>query len=533
LGAAFYGLGSVLRTLVLMALLRLHRPEHLRERDPAKLGRILGLDRAPEVKTLRRKVHRLCRSEQAAELMAQWAQHQVAQCSEGARAVYVDGHVQVYHGKEKIGQVYCNQARRVVKGRTENWVHLPGGTPLLSLCSPFNESLSGVLPEAMAQASALCGGKPITAVFDRGGWSTETFERIVRDGHHFATYRKGKFEAWGAEAFEERETRIGHRTYSRAPCLRELELEVYEKRAKGGKGPRRHRKSGRKLQLREVRLWRADGGETSILTSRRDLDAVGIARLQLDRWGAQENAFKYMLAEFDLDSLWVYGSQELPEEVDHPDPVRGRLEKELKGLQARRKELLARIWRQLPQEARRESGEEKIPERIARWATRGRGRKEALALQELERRIQEAGNRLEEAPRRENARLGGYRQLKTEAKLLLNLVKMVAYELETQLCGLLAPAYANAAKEKRALIAAALRTTGSLRLAPGELIVRLDPQASPNRTRAINALLEQLDRRRARYPGSHRVIRFEPTPCPEPPPRPKRSASPKPRPNPN
>jgi hypothetical protein len=525
LGPAFYGLRTVLSTLVTMTLLRLHRPERLREQDPVKLGRVLGLDRSPEVKTLRRKVHRLCHREKAAELMARWAEHQVGQSSGGGRVVLIDGHVQVYHGREKIGQVYCNQARRVVKGRTENWVHLPGGTPLLSLNSAFNGSLSAALPEAMGRASALCGGEPITAVFDRGGWSTELFEAIVREGHHFLTYRKGNFERWGAEGFEARETVIGRRTCPRAPALRELELAVYEKCGLDPKGRTRYRNTGRKLPLREVRLWREDGGETSILTSRRDLDAVQIATLQLSRWGAQENGFKYLLAEYDLDSLWVYGGQELPPGVDHPDPEHRRVEKQLQGLQARRKELLARIWRQLPREPEGKPTGPALPERIARWAARAGGQKEVGALQELEAQIQEATERLERTPGRESARLGGYRQLKTEAKLLLNLIKMVAFDLESQLCELLAPAYANAEKEKRTLIAAALRTTGGLRLAPGELIVQLDPQASPNRTRAINAVLEQLNRRKARFPGSHRVIRFELTPCPEPPLGPKGSAS--------
>jgi hypothetical protein len=40
-----------LLTLLLMALLRIKRPEQLKERDPAAFGRLLGLDRAPEVKT--------------------------------------------------------------------------------------------------------------------------------------------------------------------------------------------------------------------------------------------------------------------------------------------------------------------------------------------------------------------------------------------------------------------------------------------------------------------------------------------------
>ena len=59
LGPAFYGLRTSLLTLLLMALWRIKRPEGLKEHSPQDLGRVLGLDRAPEVKTLRRKLARL------------------------------------------------------------------------------------------------------------------------------------------------------------------------------------------------------------------------------------------------------------------------------------------------------------------------------------------------------------------------------------------------------------------------------------------------------------------------------------------
>ena len=58
IGPAFFGLRTTMVALVLMALLRIKRPEGLKERSPGTLGRILGLDRAPEVKTLRRKLKR-------------------------------------------------------------------------------------------------------------------------------------------------------------------------------------------------------------------------------------------------------------------------------------------------------------------------------------------------------------------------------------------------------------------------------------------------------------------------------------------
>ena len=59
LGPAFYGLRTTLVAYVLLALLRIPRPEMLKEYSPGELGRLVGLDRMPEVKTLRRKLARL------------------------------------------------------------------------------------------------------------------------------------------------------------------------------------------------------------------------------------------------------------------------------------------------------------------------------------------------------------------------------------------------------------------------------------------------------------------------------------------
>ena len=55
----FYRLQPVVLTLLFLALLRDPRAEGLTRLTPADLGRLLGLDRAPEVKTLRRKLGEL------------------------------------------------------------------------------------------------------------------------------------------------------------------------------------------------------------------------------------------------------------------------------------------------------------------------------------------------------------------------------------------------------------------------------------------------------------------------------------------
>ena len=102
IGPAFYGLRTTLLTLLFMALLRIKRPEHLKERDPAAFGSLLGLDRAPEVKTLRRRLTRLAAHHCAEQLGAELARLRVDQRGHLMGFLYVDGHVRAYHGQRAI-----------------------------------------------------------------------------------------------------------------------------------------------------------------------------------------------------------------------------------------------------------------------------------------------------------------------------------------------------------------------------------------------------------------------------------------------
>ena len=59
------------------------------------------------------------------------------------------------------------------------------------------------------------------------------------------------------------------------------------------------------------------------------------------------------------------------------------------------------------------------------------------------------------------------------------------------------------------MIREALTTSGDVHLAPGELLIRLDPLTAPRRTQALAALCDQLTAARARYPGTDLVLRYE------------------------
>jgi transposase len=111
LGPAFYGLRTSLLTLLLMALWRIKRPEGLKEYSPQDLGRVLGLDRAPEVKTLRRKLARLAAVGQAAQFGQALAQQRVALRGAALGFLYTDGHVRVYHGQHTLPKTHVARMR--------------------------------------------------------------------------------------------------------------------------------------------------------------------------------------------------------------------------------------------------------------------------------------------------------------------------------------------------------------------------------------------------------------------------------------
>jgi hypothetical protein len=79
LGPAFCGLRTTLVASVLLTLLRISRPETLKEYSPGDLGRIVGLDRMPEVKTLRRQLARLAAMKRSRELGLEMARLRIAE----------------------------------------------------------------------------------------------------------------------------------------------------------------------------------------------------------------------------------------------------------------------------------------------------------------------------------------------------------------------------------------------------------------------------------------------------------------------
>ena len=273
LGPAFYGLRTSLLTLLLMALWRIKRPEALKEHSPQDLGRVLGLDRAPEVKTLRRKLAQLAACGRAAQFGRALAQRRVARRASAMGFLYVDGHVRVYHGHHRLPKAHVARMRLSMPATSDYWVNDQAGDPLFVVTAEANAGLVKMLPGILAEVRTLIGKRRVTVVFDRGGYSPKLFLQILEAGFDLLTYRKGRCPRIPRKCFRPHRTRQNGKMIYYNLADQEVRL------LKG------------KLRLRQVTRRMDNGHQTPILTSRRDLPTAQVAYHIFERW-RQENFFK-------------------------------------------------------------------------------------------------------------------------------------------------------------------------------------------------------------------------------------------------
>lgn len=490
LGPAFYGLRTTLVTLLLMALLRVKRPEGLKERSPRQLGQVLGLDRAPEVKTLRRKLARLAAHGQAAELGRALARHRVATRGHALGFLYVDGHVRAYHGGREIPKAHVARMRISMPATTDYWVHDAQSEPLFVVPTEANRGLVQVLPGVLAEVRELVGERRVTVVFDRGGWSPKLFARILADGFDVLTYRKAPYRPVPMSRFRRHRATIDGRALDYWLADQPVRLEY---------GPRGKRK---RLSLRQVTRVRESGHQTPILTSRRDLSALEVAYRMFERWG-QENFFKYLREEFALDALVDYAAEPADAERHVPNPERKKLDAEIRQARAHLEQLQAHYGL-----AALENPERRRPTM--------RGFKIANAdlsarLRQAMRRIHELETKRATLPTRvpvQEVVAADIVKLAVERKHLTDLVKMVAYQAEGDLVRLLAPHYRRTEQEGRTLIHSALAAGGDLHVTATGLTVALDPLSSPHKTRALAAVCDALNATATHFPATRLRMRF-------------------------
>lgn len=503
LPAGYYPLETIFLVIALTALGRVGSLEALRYQPPGEWGKLLGLDRIPEVRTLREKIELLC---QDGQMVRQWsstlAQEWMEAQPESAGTLYIDGHVRVYHGSlTALPRRYVARQRLCLRGTTDYWVNAMDGQPFFVVTQAADPGLLKVLEEQIVprllkevpgqpteeQLAADLRLARFTLIFDRAGYSPEFFERMWALRIAVITYHKFPAGQWEESEFILQKVRLINGE--------EVELPLAERGVRLSNG----------LWVREIRQRDETGHQTAILATdyRRGLGGVAVAMFA--RW-CQENFFQYMSQHYGLDRLIEYGTEPLPETTSVVNPV----------------------WRTKDQAVRRERafllreqaqfGGLKAPESADAQAMADFEKQKGRVLEQIQRREQQIEQLkaerkaaakhvlLKDLPQAER-----FCQLRTAKKHFVDTIKLIAYRAETALVQVVREKLARQ-DDARALVRQVFASAVDLAPDPGQktLTVRLHRLSSAAHDQVLEHLCAELNESETTFPGTDLRLIFEP-----------------------
>jgi hypothetical protein len=480
-----FGVRAVTLSMLFMTLLRKPTVESAKHLRRPEFGVLVGTDRAPCVKTLRRKLDALAAQVQAAEFGRRLARQWVEAGIVATRYLYVDGHMKVYTGKRRLQEFYNSQRRLAIPGVHAYFVGDRNGRPLLYVNEKLPAYLGNAVPDIVAAIRQVVGKRKFTLIFDRGGFDHKLFMWLDKERIGFVTYQQGSPNL-PESTFSRREARFEGRRIR-------LDMAEDNRGWVNGRGP-----------WRRVVVRAKDGRQIPIITNLR-LRAPLLACLMVVRW-RQENFFKYMDAHYGLDHLISYGAEEADPEALVPNPELRRLEPQISELRQQAAKLKVSLGDAVLEKDR---GRSVRGLRIAQRGAVGRLR----ALEADIGRLKVAHKAL---PKKVTiAESGTGRQvLRGEHKAIVDRIKITAYNAEEWLLERLERHYPNS-NDVRDLLRSFAELPGEIRTTDRGVTVTLEAPDTPIHCRALRGLVADLNGMGATYPGtgipvSYRVRRRRP-----------------------
>ena len=497
----FYGVVHVLLLMGFLALARVKSLERLRFEAPGEWGHLLGLDRIPEVHTLRSKLGQMAQGPQVESWSAGLSQQWMEQAPELAGRLYLDGHVRVYHGHQTpLPKRYVAREKLCLRGTTDYWINDREGRPFFVVNTAANPGLIAVLRQEIiprlvkevphqpteAELQADPWRCRFVMIFDREGYSPELFAELWGQRIAAQTYRKGALEDWPVAEFQEYEVVLPN---GEKQSLKLAERGVW---------------LGQKLWLREIRRLGADGHQTAVISTDFQSDLVQIARQMFARW-AQENWFKYMIEHFGLESLVTHQLEPVSATTRVVNPAARAVGSQIKSKAAQ----LSR--RRAEYGAGELAGplEVKVAEAYQSRQTQLRQTIEALenevAALKQKRQGLPAHVTLGELPPAEQ-----FQQLARAKKHLVDTIKMVAYRAETALAMSLRQHMART-DDARALLREIFGTAADLcpDESAGTLTVNLHHLSNAGSDRLATKMAEELNATETIFPGTKLKMVFK------------------------
>ncbi|MBA7540436.1 hypothetical protein ES705_32733 [subsurface metagenome] len=253
------------------------------------------------------------------------------------------------------------------------------------------------------------------------------------------------------------------------------------------------------VKMREVRRLTETGHQTSVITTNYKLSTILIALYMFSRW-TQENFFRYMRQEYDIDRIIQYGVDEIDKTTMVVNQKYSNLTQRLKKLREKKARRQAKLYALVTENIKGEMEQT------------GKNIKKQLCFRQeielFEAEEQEILEQRKQQPYRisidEMPEHSRYNKLKTESKHLQNIIKIICYRAETAIANLLTAHYRKGSNEIRALVKSIIFTKADIYpdYKSNILTVRLNSLATPRDNMAINEICQTLNDYEAAFPGT-------------------------------
>ncbi len=439
----FYNLTSIFILLAFTALLRIKSIEAIKRMSPGEFGKILGLDRIPEIRTIREKLNIISEHKNAKEWSQSLSKFWIENNNDSDNEVfYVDGHIRVYNGKiAKLPKKYKTQKRLCVAGITDYWVNDKTGRPYFYISQIVDDGLiktvkEKIVPRLLKEIACQESKNKLPKnenqynfglVFDRAGYSPILLKDLWEENKICCyTYKKYVYDKWDKLKFKEY-TCVGSNN-------EEIKIKLAEKIYY-------HKiKKNSKIKLREIRKLTKSGHQTSLITTDyiNSIDVIAIR--MFSRW-SQENFFKYMAENYGIDGLVTYATEVLDDTTKVKNPEFKRKENEIKklnGLLTKTKKEFANSL--LPD---MENNDLKIKD-ILKNSKKIELYEDIIFLESeillLKKQKKQMDKYIELSQLPEHQRFSGFIN---EKKHFLDLIKMIAYRAETAMSSIISEKMKN------------------------------------------------------------------------------------------
>lgn len=496
----YYGIEHIVLTLAYMALCRIKSPEQLRHQSPGELGKLIGLDRIPEVKTIRDKLTILTEDH---ENVAQWSlklsQDWMHDFPDLTGVLYIDGHSKLYSGKlAELPRKYFTRLRLCMRGTNVYYVNDILGQPFFSIEKTIDPGMievlrQNIIPRLLRDIPNQPSVEELKTdpylhrfilVFDREGYSPKLFRELWEE-HRIAciTYHKYPKDKWKDIEFENRSVNM--------PDGEVIEMKLAERGALIGSAKKEQ------IWVREIRKQNKSGHQTSIIATGYKLNLMLIAAFMFTRW-VQENFFKYMIYHYNIDRLIEYGTVPVSGLEKIINPAWRKLDSKIRSLNSKINVNNAKFGKiELRPEGNPELLNLQIKTKAEIVEEVERLQKELETLK-LERKTIDKHIDFENLPPKDK-----FEKLKPNGKMFIDTIKLLAYRAETAMTSLIKE-FLSRNDDARPIIRDILTSEADLIPVQKEekLIVQIHRMASPKIDDAVKQFLEELNKMEILYPGT-------------------------------